>query len=83
MSLIRQEEPVEGDFLAKSQNNHDGKNKKTKQNNKLGGSAINIKNNRSSNTQEFPPCPYWKKKTITHKKSVGKGLMHNVSSVVS
>lgn len=72
MRLIRQEEYVEGDFLAKSQNNHDGKNKKTKQNNKLGGSAINIKNNRSSNTQEFPPCPYWKKKQSLTKKVLVK-----------
>ncbi|KAH9724151.1 hypothetical protein KPL70_007382 [Citrus sinensis] len=60
--LMRQEGSLEGVFQAKSQNNKGGKNKK-KQNkdNKLGGSASSNKNSQSSNTQVFPPCPYYKK----------------------
>ena len=59
---MRQERTVEDVFFVKSQNNHDGKNIK-RQNNKFGGFTFNTRNNKTSNTQNFPPCPQSKKKS--------------------
>ncbi|CAL5347059.1 unnamed protein product [Camellia sinensis] len=60
--LMRQQGSVEGAFQAKSQNNNGGKNKKRQNKNKQpGGYASNNKHSQSSNTQVFPPCPYFKK----------------------
>ena len=60
--LMRQERTVEGAFFVKSQNNRDGKNRKKKQKNKFRGSSFNTKNNKTSNTQSFPPSPHYQKK---------------------
>ncbi|XP_047154777.1 uncharacterized protein LOC124826061 [Vigna umbellata] len=57
--LMRQEGSVEGAFQVKFQSN--GNKHKKKQNNDTRPRRLNKINNKSNNTQVFPPCPHCKK----------------------
>ncbi|BAT88194.1 hypothetical protein VIGAN_05164000 [Vigna angularis var. angularis] len=63
---MRQEGSVEGAFQVKFQSN-DNKHKK-KQNNDTRPGRLNKINNKSNNTQVFPPCPHCKKTNHPQKK---------------
>ena len=77
--LMRQERTVEGAFFVKSQNNRDGKNRKTS----LEALHSTPETIRPAILKAFLPALTTKKKTIILRINAGGDLMHVILSVVS